>query len=83
MSENTTAAPEKADDSINYKDAISYWSSVPATVTGVLGGFGETTPVPKVDVSGSMGFLRRLGLSVQAGEGQVKYGLDIGAGYGF
>lgn len=81
MEPNTSSKPEsKADDLINYDDAVSYWSSVPATVNGVLGGFGETTPVPKADVSGSMGFVRRLGPSLKIGEGRVKYGLDVGAG---
>lgn len=69
-----------ADSQINYDDAVNYWSSVPATVTGVLGGFGETTPVPKVDVQGSLGFVKRLGPSMTVAPGCEKYGLDIGAG---
>lgn len=68
------------DSHINYDDAVQYWSSVPATVDGVLGGFGETTPVPKVDVAGSNGFVRRLGPTLKVVPGQIKYGLDIGAG---
>lgn len=71
------AAP---DSNINYKDAIDYWSSVPPTVDGVLGGFGETTPVPKADVAGSMGLVRRLGPSMAVAPGHIKYGLDVGAG---
>lgn len=80
MSQNSNSIESRADDSINYNDAISYWSSVPATVDGVLGGYGESTPVPKADVSGSMGFIRRLGPSTQIAPGKVKYGLDVGAG---
>lgn len=68
------------DSQINYEDAVQYWSSVPATVDGVLGGFGETTQVPKVDVAGSNGFVRRLGPILKVAPGQTKYGLDIGAG---
>lgn len=68
------------DSKISYDDAVSYWGSVPATVDGVLGGFGETTPVPKVDVAGSMGFVRRLKPSMAVAPGHVKYGLDVGAG---
>lgn len=74
-----SAAP---DSQINYEDAVQYWSSVPATVDGVLGGFGETTQVPKVDVAGSNGFVRRLGPILKVAPGQTKYGLDIGAGIG-
>lgn len=78
--ENETHKEERSDDQINYSDAINYWESVPATVEGVLGGFGEKTPVPKVDVSGSTGFLRRLTSTTPVGEGHIKYALDVGAG---
>lgn len=78
--ENDTQTVDRTDGKINYTDAISYWESVPATVDGVLGGFGEKTPVPKVDVSGSMGFLKRLTPTTPLGEGRIKYALDIGAG---
>lgn len=72
-----------ADQQINYDQALDYWQSTPATVDGVLGGFGNTV-VPKVDIVGSQAFLRRLGtlspntfpnLNNQAG-------LDVGAGIG-
>lgn len=67
------------DSHINYDDAIQYWSGVPATVNGVLGGFGETN-LPATDVKGSRAFLKKLDL--QFPEGHVFYGLDIGAGIG-
>lgn len=68
------------DSNIDYDAAVKYWSSVPATVDGVLGGFGESTPVPKADVAGSAGFIRRLKPSMAVNPGQIAYGLDIGAG---
>lgn len=69
-----------ADAKINYDDAIEYWSGVPATVDGVLGGFGEQTPVPKVDIIGSSTFIRKLQTRMQYnGE---KLTIDMGAGIG-
>lgn len=65
------------DSQINYSDAINYWSSVPATVDGVLGGFGSSI-VPKVDIIGSNAFFKRLNLP----QTEIKYGLDVGAGIG-
>jgi protein N-terminal methyltransferase len=70
---------KKPDSYINYDDAIEYWSGVPATINGVLGGFGETS-LPSTDVKGSRAFLKKLDL--QFAEGHVFYGLDIGAGIG-
>jgi protein N-terminal methyltransferase len=67
---------------INYDDAIGYWSSTPATVDGVLGGYGEGTSVPKADVVGSSTLLRKLKSRMIPEEGQVKYSVDIGAGIG-
>lgn len=70
-----------ADSQINYDDAISYWASVPATNDGVLGGYGNTS-VPRADVVGSITFLRRLKTRMPVEEGQIKYGVDVGAGIG-
>ncbi|RLV92819.1 methyltransferase [Spathaspora sp. JA1] len=70
------------DSQINYDDAISYWSSVPASVNGVLGGFGEQTPVPKADIIGSMTFLRKLQTRMACPESQTKRTIDMGAGIG-
>lgn len=66
---------------INYDDAISYWLSVPASVNGVLGGFGEQTPVPKADIIGSATFLRKLQTRMECPAGQ-KLTIDMGAGIG-
>lgn len=69
------------DAHINYKDAIDYWTSVPATVDGVLGGYGDETPLPNMDVHGSMHFVRKLKSRMIADPG-AKYSCDIGAGIG-
>lgn len=71
------AAP---DSNINYEDAIEYWTNVPATVDGVLGGYGDQTPLPAMDVHGSMHFMRKL-KSRMITDG-AKYSCDIGAGIG-
>ena len=47
-----------ADSQINYNDAIDYWTGVPASVDGVLGGFGEQTAVSKADIVGSSTFCK-------------------------
>lgn len=67
---------------INYGDAIDYWSSVPASVNGVLGGFGEQTSVPKADIVGSSTFLRKLQTRMVCPEGEAKLTIDVGAGIG-
>ncbi|CAK7898110.1 alpha N-terminal protein methyltransferase 1 [[Candida] anglica] len=71
-----------ADSQINYNDAIDYWTSVPASVNGVLGGFGEQTSVPKADIIGSSTFLRKLQARMVCPEGQPKLTIDMGAGIG-
>ncbi|KAG0680582.1 hypothetical protein C6P40_002017 [Pichia californica] len=84
---STTAATadsleSKTDKLINYNDAISYWTEVPATVDGVLGGYGESTSVPRADVVGSSTFMRKLNTRWSAEPNKVKYGIDFGAGIG-
>lgn len=76
-------APEpSADSHIDYNAAIDYWTSVPATVDGVLGGYGETTSVPHADAVGSSTFLRKLKTRMVAPEGLTRHSVDIGAGIG-
>lgn len=70
------------DGQINYNDAIDYWSSVPASVDGVLGGFGEQTAVPKADIVGSSTFLRKLQSRMVCPDGMEKLTIDMGAGIG-
>ncbi|CDR41683.1 CYFA0S07e05006g1_1 [Cyberlindnera fabianii] len=76
------SSESKADSQINYDTAIEYWTATPATVDGVLGGYGETTSVPKADVVGSSTLLRKLKARMVPAEGQLKYSVDIGAGIG-
>lgn len=79
-----------ADQAINYKDAVNYWSSVSADEDGVLGGFGLQTAVPKVDASGSIAFVERLGQlspstfpnAPRDMPADQKIALDVGAGIG-
>lgn len=60
-----------------YKDAAQYWSQVPATVDGMLGGFGH---ISTVDIQGSTQFLKQLfRLRVPPGQRRA---LDCGAGIG-
>lgn len=73
---------ERADDKIDFKKAIKYWSSVPATVDGVLGGYGLQTVVPAQDIHGSMQFVRKLESRMVPSEGMLRYSADIGAGIG-
>ncbi|AET38073.1 N-terminal protein methyltransferase Ecym_2334 [Eremothecium cymbalariae DBVPG len=73
---------ELPDSHIDYEHSIEYWSSIPATVDGVLGGYGPHTPVPTMDVHGSMHFLRKLKSRMVAPEQMPKYSADIGAGIG-
>ncbi|CCH61878.1 hypothetical protein TBLA_0F03410 [Henningerozyma blattae CBS 6284] len=73
---------EKADSNINYDDAIDYWTSIPATVDGVLGGYGEETVVPAMDVVGSNHFLRKLKSRMIPVDKSQMYAIDMGAGIG-
>lgn len=60
-----------------YGNAAEYWSSVPATVDGVLGGFGF---ISRTDIQGSLSFLKQL-LKLQNPPGHER-ALDCGAGIG-
>lgn len=74
--------PNKADSNINYNDAIEYWTSIPATVDGVLGGYGEETVVPAMDIVGSNHFLRKLRSRMVPEDRDNKIGIEMGAGIG-
>lgn len=73
---------DKPDAQIDYDNAIDYWTGIPATVDGVLGGYGEDTVVPTMDVLGSNHFLRKLKSRMIVEPGYKKHGVDIGAGIG-
>ncbi|KAF7185168.1 Alpha N-terminal protein methyltransferase 1 [Pseudocercospora fuligena] len=70
------------DSKINHAAAIAYWSSTPATVDGVLGGFPQ---VSRVDLQGSANFLaklRRQSKVFPPSTGKLKRVADCGAGIG-
>lgn len=60
-----------------YKKAASYWANVPATIDGVLGGFGH---ISDTDLNGSKAFLNQI-LSFDKPP-DTKLALDCGAGIG-
>lgn len=89
-------APRVIHPKPNVEAGVEYWRGVPATVDGVLGGYGKGT-LPRVDSQGSRTFLLRvlprLSLVVPPGrqepaqaQGQGKRratkALDCGAGVG-
>lgn len=48
---------ERRDRTSFYTHAAKYWSAVPATVDGMLGGFGI---ISQTDIQGSVCFLKQL-----------------------
>ncbi|XP_023955265.1 alpha N-terminal protein methyltransferase 1 [Bicyclus anynana] len=62
---------------INYKKASEYWAEIPATLDGVLGGFGF---ISDIDIDGSKLFLQSLLSSNNAPA--TGTALDCGAGIG-
>lgn len=60
-----------------YKKAASYWAKVPATVDGVLGGYGH---ISDIDINASKAFLGKLFTFDNPPE--TKLALDCGAGIG-
>lgn len=60
-----------------YTDAVKYWDKIPATVDGMLGGFGFTS---QTDIQGSKAFLN--GLFKLTNPPQNTHCLDCGAGIG-
>ncbi|EME49754.1 hypothetical protein DOTSEDRAFT_68512 [Dothistroma septosporum NZE10] len=75
--------PNAAPDSlINHTAAIAYWSSTPATVDGVLGGYPQ---VSRVDLQGSANFLAKLRRQSKLhplSAGKLQRVADCGAGIG-
>ncbi|XP_050350765.1 N-terminal Xaa-Pro-Lys N-methyltransferase 1-like [Nymphalis io] len=65
------------DDSKFYKKAAKYWANVPATIDGVLGGYGH---ISDIDINGSKVFLNNI-LSL-INPPNRKLALDCGAGIG-
>uniref|UniRef100_A0A069DQY0 Alpha N-terminal protein methyltransferase 1 n=1 Tax=Panstrongylus megistus TaxID=65343 RepID=A0A069DQY0_9HEMI len=65
------------EDDFFYENAKIYWSKIPATVDGVLGGFGY---ISKCDLESSEQFLQSLLITANAPGGERA--LDCGAGIG-
>lgn len=79
MSNESITSP--ADSHIDHAAAINYWSEVPATINGILGGFPQ---ISRIDLRGSKNFLakvRRLIPNCTTTE-KLKLGVDCGAGIG-
>ncbi|KAK4507535.1 hypothetical protein PRZ48_001270 [Zasmidium cellare] len=82
MAEEIPFQKPSADSQINHAAAIAYWSSTPATVDGVLGGYPQ---VSRVDLQGSANFLaklRRQSKHPSLSNGKLKRVADCGAGIG-
>lgn len=60
-----------------YKNAANYWANVPATIDGILGGYGH---ISEIDVKASQAFLSKI-FSMKNPPGN-KLALDCGAGIG-
>ncbi|XP_049866021.1 N-terminal Xaa-Pro-Lys N-methyltransferase 1-B [Pectinophora gossypiella] len=65
------------ENNIDYEKSLEYWADIPATVDGVLGGFGF---ISDVDIEGSTVFLKSLLASDSAPGNNTA--LDCGAGIG-
>ncbi|XP_023710769.1 N-terminal Xaa-Pro-Lys N-methyltransferase 1 isoform X2 [Cryptotermes secundus] len=70
-----TPETERRDRTSFYTHAAKYWSAVPATVDGMLGGFGI---ISQTDIQGSVSFLKQLFKNPPGHE----RALDCGAGIG-
>jgi protein N-terminal methyltransferase len=57
MTDSNAIETEGKGRSSFYTNAAEYWSAVPATVDGVLGGFGF---ISRTDIQGSVSFLKKL-----------------------
>lgn len=64
-------------DSTFYSKAASYWANIPATIDGVLGGYGH---ISEIDIDGSKAFLNEI-LAFE-NPPNTKIALDCGAGIG-
>ncbi|VVC92923.1 alpha N-terminal protein methyltransferase 1-like [Leptidea sinapis] len=62
---------------VDYDKSLEYWAEIPATLDGVLGGFGF---ISDVDISGSQQFLESLFLLEKGPRKEIA--LDCGAGIG-
>ncbi|KAF2160497.1 hypothetical protein M409DRAFT_59972 [Zasmidium cellare ATCC 36951] len=82
MAEEIPFQKPTPDSQINHAAAIAYWSTTPATVDGVLGGYPQ---VSRVDLQGSANFLaklRRQSKHFPPSKGKLRTVADCGAGIG-
>ncbi|XP_045772920.1 N-terminal Xaa-Pro-Lys N-methyltransferase 1-like [Maniola jurtina] len=66
-------------DNVFYKNAAKYWANIPATIDGVLGGYGH---ISDVDIDGSKLFLNQILSSDNNDPPGMNLALDCGAGIG-
>ncbi|XP_066152254.1 N-terminal Xaa-Pro-Lys N-methyltransferase 1 [Euwallacea fornicatus] len=77
MTTDTISSTQSSKTKEFYEEAAKYWSQVPPTINGMLGGFGK---ISATDIHGSKSLLKQLFNSKQfPGRG---YALDCGAGIG-
>ncbi|KAL8828727.1 MAG: hypothetical protein Q9170_006477 [Blastenia crenularia] len=73
----------QTDSQIDQTDALTYWTSIPATVNGMLGGYPH---ISRIDLRGSLNFLEKLRqlhpLPGQTSTTPLGRGADCGAGIG-
>ncbi|RVD86228.1 uncharacterized protein DFL_004516 [Arthrobotrys flagrans] len=75
----TNEASNGGTDAPNYAAQIAYWTSIPSTVSGMLGGYPQ---VSRVDLQTSSNFLAKLKPSMGVPPDGVRRGVDCGAGIG-
>ena len=77
--------PLDPDEQVSTASAVNYWSNVPATIDGMLGGYPQ---VSRIDLRGSLSFIEKLRRSradagTPADEPRwLARGVDCGAGIG-
>uniref|UniRef100_A0A2P2I9H1 Alpha N-terminal protein methyltransferase 1 n=1 Tax=Hirondellea gigas TaxID=1518452 RepID=A0A2P2I9H1_9CRUS len=77
ISKYNELSEQDVNSKINYSDAASYWSEVPPTVDGMLGGFAR---ISSADIKGSETFLKSL-FNRKDKPGRARC-VDCGAGIG-
>lgn len=77
---NSSSPTSQADAQINQADGLAYWNSIPATVSGMLGGIPS---ISRTDLRGSLTFLEKLRrLHPPPSSDPFVRGIDCGAGIG-
>ena len=71
--------PEGPDSRISQTDGLKYWESIPATASGMLGGYPQ---ISRIDLRGSLNFLAKLRRGTPSPKERLTRGVDCGAGIG-